>query len=86
MRVKKRRKLKIDKSDKSINIKSLAELRDIQKNKCYYCSIELDFTTKGKTHLDHYIPLSKGGTHSISNVVWSCDKCNLQKVLAFLLH
>ena len=42
---------------------------------CYYCNCELD----EKKHLDHYIPLSKGGTHSIDNVVWSCASCNLKK-------
>ena len=30
-------------------------------------------------HLDHYIPLAKGGTHTDSNLVLLCFKCNLSK-------
>ena len=66
-------------SDGTITRLSLIDLRKIQNNKCYYCDNELDFNTKNKVHLDHYIPLSKGGTHSIKNVVWSCSECNRQK-------
>ncbi|MEA3330606.1 MAG: HNH endonuclease [Campylobacterota bacterium] len=52
----------------------LQELLDEQNNKCYYCECELE-----EKHLDHYIPLSKGGSHSILNVVWSCPTCNMSK-------
>lgn len=52
----------------------LKELLYIQDNKCFYCKNELV-----DKHLDHYMPLSKGGTHSITNVVWSCAFCNLSK-------
>ena len=30
-------------------------------------------------HIDHIMPLSKGGRHTISNLVVSCPTCNLQK-------
>jgi 5-methylcytosine-specific restriction endonuclease McrA len=30
-------------------------------------------------HIDHFHPLSKGGKHSIDNLVASCAKCNLSK-------
>jgi len=55
--------------------KELSDLLKTQDNKCFYCSIELDT----HMHLDHYIPLSKGGTHSIDNVVWACPSCNIKK-------
>ena len=41
---------------------------------CFYCKIELS-----SFHVDHYIPISKGGRHTISNLVISCPKCNLKK-------
>jgi 5-methylcytosine-specific restriction endonuclease McrA len=41
---------------------------------CYYCRKNLV-----KMHMDHYIPLSKGGDHIIENIVPSCNKCNLSK-------
>ena len=59
----------------TINIENLNNLLEIQNKRCYYCYISLD----DSKHLDHYIPLSKGGKHCISNVVWSCPKCNLKK-------
>ena len=43
---------------------------------CYWCGCSL----KNKNaHIDHYIPLSKGGKHTISNLVVSCVSCNLRK-------
>ena len=54
------------------------QLLKLQQNAkvCYWCGINL----KGKaTHIDHYIPISKGGEHTLSNLVASCDKCNLIK-------
>lgn len=44
--------------------------------RCYWCGKR--FPTK-KCHTDHVIPLSKGGPHSLSNLVVSCSTCNLRK-------
>ena len=59
------------------NIKN-NELKNLIENakKCYWCGISLKNV---KTHIDHYEPLSKGGEHTISNIVVSCAKCNLKK-------
>ncbi len=43
---------------------------------CYWCDYSLK---KVKVHIDHYIPLSKGGEHTLSNLVVSCQRCNQQK-------
>jgi len=71
----KRRALKLSTSDGTITKYNLDLLLSIQNNKCYYCKCKLDINK----HLDHYIPLSKNGEHSIYNVVWSCASCNLHK-------
>ena len=42
-------------------------------NKCFYC------ITGNFEHLDHYIPLSKGGSHTLENVRPACQKCNNKK-------
>lgn len=42
----------------------------------YWCSCSLKNKT---THIDHYEPLSRGGAHTISNLVVSCSNCNLRK-------
>lgn len=54
------------------------QLKELYQNTkvCYWCNEKL---VKGNIHLDHYFPLSKGGTHSTSNLVLSCPTCNMQK-------
>ncbi len=46
-----------------------------QKGKCYYCHIKMgrDY------HVDHVIPLSRGGSNDPSNLVLACPHCNLSK-------
>ena len=52
----------------------IKELVKKSKN-CYWCNIKLGL----EYHIDHYTPISKGGEHTISNLVVSCPSCNLQK-------
>lgn len=75
----KRRNTSLDNADGTITKHSLDALLQIQNNQCFYCKKDLSLLTNRETHLDHYIPLSKGGAHSITNVVWSCSTCNLIK-------
>ena len=65
--------------DGTVTTESLLNLREEQNHKCYHCGKELDYETSKAVHLDHLVPLSKGGTHTISNVRWSCAYCNLSK-------
>lgn len=46
-----------------------------QGGKCIYCSADLGRSA----HLDHVIPLAKGGEHSDDNVQLLCPPCNLSK-------
>jgi len=78
----KRRMMKLAKADGTIPqkmtfplTKELQELLHIQEYKCNNCRCDIT----NNHHLDHHIPLSKGGTHSISNVVFLCPTCNLTK-------
>ena len=41
---------------------------------CVYCG-----DTEGPFHLDHILPWSRGGEHSIENLVVSCKYCNCSK-------
>ncbi len=43
-------------------------------NRCAYCGRESKRLTP-----DHYIPLSKGGTNFIDNVIPACQHCNRRK-------
>jgi len=46
-----------------------------QKGRCWWCLCELN----GAYHVDHRIPISRGGSNDASNLVVSCPKCNLSK-------
>lgn len=47
----------------------------IQGGLCYWCERPVN----ENYHLDHLIPLSRGGLHSVNNIVISCPKCNVTK-------
>jgi 5-methylcytosine-specific restriction endonuclease McrA len=51
-----------------------AKLLSAQKRRCWWCSEKLT-----AYHVDHRIPLSKGGSNDVSNLVISCPSCNLKK-------
>lgn len=58
------------------NIPSKEYLLNKQNGMCAYCKC------KGKNvvwHLDHIIPISKGGSNTINNVQILCMSCNLKK-------
>lgn len=46
---------------------------------CYWCGKEIDKEYSKGYHLDHFIPLSKGGLNTIENIVLSCASCNMSK-------
>lgn len=48
---------------------------------CPYCNTKI---TRG--HIDHIIPVSRGGTNARDNLVWACGKCNQQKSNKSLLR
>lgn len=46
-----------------------------QKGRCWWCGCKL----KDGFHVDHLIPLSRGGSNSPENLVISCPSCNSSK-------
>jgi 5-methylcytosine-specific restriction endonuclease McrA len=44
------------------------------RHRCAYCG-----GNEGGIHMDHVIPLSRGGRHAIGNVLPACQGCNLSK-------
>lgn len=57
---------------------SWARVREIVKNRdgetCQYCGRP---APDGEP--DHVLPLAKGGTDALTNLVWSCPECNRSK-------
>lgn len=50
-----------------------AEIIERDKGRCWICK---KYVAKSLIHLDHVIPLSKGGAHHPSNVKVACKSCN----------
>lgn len=42
-------------------------------HRCAYCGAD------GDLHIEHVVPISKGGPHSIGNIIPACKDCNLSK-------
>ena len=67
---------KIDKSFSSVII-----MYEKQNGKCYYCetSILKECEDGNAPHIDHKIPISKGGSNSHENLCLTCRWCNASK-------
>lgn len=69
----KRRALK--RASGSFTTKQIREQHKRQKGKCYYCHKKV-----GKTyHIEHVVPLARGGSNDVSNIVIACPTCNMRK-------
>ena len=55
---------------------SRKEVYERDNGRCHICGKKV---SKKSWHLDHLIPLIKGGEHSYRNVAVSCPKCNMSK-------
>lgn len=71
----KRRRLVAESTDGSVNQIEINILTNKYK-KCPYCGKSLSNTN---CHIDHIIPISKGGSHSITNIIPCCSNCNHKK-------
>lgn len=71
----KQHKRRAHKKQGDIKTKELLKLQQNAKV-CYWCNESL----KGRVvHVDHYDPISKGGLHTLSNLVVTCQSCNNKK-------
>jgi hypothetical protein len=53
------------------------EIKNLLGKPCFYCG-------EKSMHIDHIVPISRGGNHSIGNIVQACAHCNLSKNAKFI--
>jgi 5-methylcytosine-specific restriction endonuclease McrA len=49
--------------------------REAQGDRCWWCACDV----AGGYHVDHLIPLARGGSNGPENIVISCPRCNLSR-------
>jgi len=69
----KRRALKLNATVQPYSYAERVVRFDLFNNECCYCGY------RGKLSEDHFIPLTKGGKHSLTNIVPACKSCNSSK-------
>lgn len=63
-----------NKKRKGFTTKVKNEVNKKFKGKCFYCGRKMK-----DMHIDHLIPLSAGGRHTLNNFVLACAWCNVSK-------
>lgn len=77
MHAQKRRAIKMARTVEPKQIEAWAtRIRSSKEVRCYYCD---GIIPADSVHIDHVVPLSREGRHSIENLCASCPKCNLTK-------
>lgn len=69
------RRARIHDSGGFFTLKQIHALRVLQKDKCVNCKKSI----KTNMHIDHIMPIAKGGSNDIKNIQLLCPKCNFKK-------
>lgn len=72
-----RRARKIGNGSFLVTSKDLARMKNRFSNVCGYCSG--NFTKSNPMHIEHVLPIVRGGSHSVGNIIPACAACNLSK-------
>lgn len=64
---------------RSIGQITMREINRMLTRPCAYCGNKSE-------HIDHVLPLSRGGTHSIGNLIQACQPCNSRKSNKFVIE
>lgn len=71
-----RRRARLRAAGGQITATDIAAQYDTQRATCHYCPSSI---AHGRFHVDHYVPLAKGGSNEPSNMVLACPECNKAK-------
>ena len=74
LKVHRRRARKLDAPRNDLTLKQWQAIKAYYGQKCVYCGRKTARLTQ-----DHITPLSKGGSHTVSNVLPACRPCNSKK-------
>lgn len=58
-----------------VDHKTISMVLEKYEGKCAYCKVYC----KNSYHIDHKLPVSRGGDNSFNNLALSCPRCNLSK-------
>lgn len=72
-----KRRAMLSRTENPATAQQIREKRESQRGLCSYCCQPLD--NNGRGHLEHQVPISRGGSAGIDNVVFACSICNLSK-------
>lgn len=50
-----------------------------QNGRCAYCGVSIYWEVERDIHVDHVMPLSRGGSNRPDNLALVCQDCNLSK-------
>lgn len=79
-----KRRIRLINSENTLTSEELDSNISYFNNRCAYC--ECLFSEDNKMHLEHIVPVSKGGGTTKENIVPACATCNLSKGANFLGH
>lgn len=63
----------------TIRATGVALARTFTDGRCAYCGREFADEKRLRETVDHYVPLARGGSHDVSNMVLACLRCNGDK-------
>lgn len=72
--VERRRARKLAAPQNDLTSAQWREIKIAYRQRCVYCGRKMQ-----RLEMDHIIPLSKGGSHTVSNIVPACRSCNASK-------
>lgn len=73
------RRARMRNAEGSYTDEDILHIFEEQEGRCAYCGITLFWSIKNDVHIDHIIPLARGGTNWPSNLNCTCKDCNLSK-------
>lgn len=66
-------------ADGNYTADDVRSLYELQEGRCVYCGMRIFMDIAKDVHVDHVLPLSRGGSNSPDNLALTCSSCNHSK-------